>query len=77
MPAVWMGYAEMVFKTLEEDINPANFAALPYLWGHHAPANTIREHPDFEKFCDKIGLIKAWETFGWPNVYPQKQPALA
>lgn len=76
MPAVWMGYAEMVFKTLEEDINPANFAALPYLWGHHAPASTIREHPDFEKFCDKIGLIKAWETFGWPEVYQQKQSEL-
>jgi len=46
-------------------------------WGHHAPANTIREHPDFEKFCDKIGLIKAWETFGWPAVYPQKESELA
>lgn len=77
MPAVWMGYAEMVFKTLEEDINPANFAALPYLWGHHAPASTIRKHPDFEKFCDKIGLIKAWEAFGWPEVYQQKQSELA
>lgn len=77
MPAVWMGYAEMVFKTLEEDINPANFAALPYLWGHHAPASTIREHPDFEQFCDKIGLIKAWETFGWPEVYQQKQSDIA
>lgn len=75
MPAVWMGYAEMVFKTLEEDINPANFAALPYLWGQHAPASTIRQHPDFEQFCDKIGLIKAWETFGWPQVYQQKLSA--
>lgn len=77
MPAVWMGYAEMVFKTLEKDINPANFAALPYLWGYHAPASTIREHPDFEQFCDKIGLIKAWETFGWPEVYQQKQSDIA
>ena len=77
MPAVWMGYAEMVFKTVGEDINPANFAALPYLWGHHAPASAIRAHPDFEKFCIKIGLIEAWETFGWPDVYPQRQTVLA
>jgi TolB-like protein/DNA-binding winged helix-turn-helix (wHTH) protein len=76
-PAVWMGYADMVFKTIGQRMTGANFAILPYLWGHSAPANTIREHPDFERFCDSIGLTKTWETFGLPDVYPQKQSALA
>jgi len=54
----------------------ANFAILPYLWGHSAPANTIREHPDFERFCDSIGLTKTWETFGWPDVLKETMPIL-
>lgn len=74
-PAIWMGYAGMVFKTLGESTTAANFAALPYLWGHSAPANTIREHAEFERFCDSIGLTKTWETFGWPDVYNAKQRA--
>lgn len=72
-PAIWMGYADMVFKTLGESINPANFAGLPYLWGHAAPANSIREHPDFKGFCDKIGFTQAWATYGWPDVYLEKE----
>jgi TolB-like protein len=75
-PAVWMGYADMVFKTLGERMTAANFAILPYLWGHSAPANTIREHPDFERFCDSIGLTKTWETFGWPDVLKETMPNL-
>ena len=74
-PAVWMGYADMVFKTLGERMTGANFAILPYLWGHSAPANTIRKHPDFERFCDSIGLSKTWETFDWPDVLKEKQHA--
>lgn len=74
-PAIWMGYADMVFKTLGEDINPANFASLPYLWGHAAPAKNIREHSEFEDFCEKTGLTQAWEAFGYPDVYPAKEHA--
>ena len=34
-------------------------------------AERIRTHKNFPKFAVEIGLVKGWQTYGWP---PQIQP---
>lgn len=67
-PAIWMGYAEMVFKTLGGQITPANLYCLMSLWADIEPIRKTRLHPDFLDFAERIGLVAAWEKYGWPDL---------
>jgi len=67
-PAVWMGYAEMVFKTLGTQITPANMICLMSLWADIDPIRQVRLHPEFLPFAERIGLVAAWEKYGWPDL---------
>jgi hypothetical protein len=67
-PAVWMGYAELVFKTLGRQITPANMFCLMSLWADIEPIRKTRMHPDFMAFAERTGLVTAWEKYGWPDL---------
>ncbi len=69
-PAIWMGYSEMVFKTLGTQITPANMYCLMSLWADIEPIRQTRLHPDFLPFAERIGLVAAWEKYGWPDLLP-------
>jgi Tfp pilus assembly protein PilF len=67
-PAIWMGYSQMVFKTLGSQITPANMYCLMSLWADIEPIRRIRLHPEFLSFAERIGLVAAWEKYGWPDL---------
>lgn len=67
-PAIWMGYAGMVFKTLGTRITPANVYCLMSLWADIEPIRQTRLHPEFLAFAKRIGLVAAWEKYGWPDL---------
>jgi len=67
-PAIWMGYAEMVFKTLGRQITPANMYCLMSLWTDIEPIRQTRLHPEFLPFVERIGLVAAWDKYGWPDL---------
>lgn len=69
-PAIWMGYADMVFKTLGTRITPANMYCLMSLWADVEPIRQVRLHPEFLAFAEHIGLDAAWEKYGWPDLTP-------
>ncbi|MBI1391951.1 MAG: tetratricopeptide repeat protein [Alphaproteobacteria bacterium] len=69
-PAVFMGHAELAMKIFRERIHPANMPALMNLWADVDPLNRIRLHPDFMSFAEDIGLVEAWENYGWPDLMP-------
>lgn len=69
-PAIWMGYSEMVFKTLGTQITPANMYCLMSLWADIEPISQTRRHPEFLGFAERIGLVAAWEKYGWPDLLP-------
>ncbi|WP_395339512.1 hypothetical protein PN836_014715 [Ningiella sp. W23] len=71
-PAIWMGYSDMVFKTLGTQITPANMFCMMSLWADIEPIRQIRLHPEFLSFADSIGLVAAWERYGWPDLLPSK-----
>jgi tetratricopeptide (TPR) repeat protein len=66
-PAILTGNAELTFKALESRISPANMLALVALWADVDPIRTIREHPGFMAFAERIGMVAAWEKYGWPD----------
>lgn len=69
-PAIWMGHSGLVMKLYRECIHPANMPGLMSLWADVEPINRTRNHPDFMSFAEDIGMVEAWEKFGWPDLIP-------
>lgn len=69
-PAIWMGHADLAMKLYRERIHPANMPGLMSLWTDAEPIRQIRLHPDFMSFAEDIGMVAAWEKFGWPDLMP-------
>ncbi len=47
--------------------NPYVGFALSRIWEPTEEARSIRMHQDFPKFAEEIGLVKAWQKYGWPG----------
>jgi TolB-like protein len=69
-PAIWMGHSELVMKVYSECIHPANMVGLMNLWIDIDPINRTIRHPDFMNFAERIGMVEAWDRFGWPDLIP-------
>jgi len=37
------------------------------IWGPSEEAASVRTHPYFPEFAEKVGLVKAWQKYGWPD----------
>ncbi len=70
LPAIFMGYADMVFKTVGAAITPANTLCLMSLWSDIDPIRQIWQHPEFIPFAQRIGMAAAWDKYGWPDLLP-------
>jgi TolB-like protein/DNA-binding winged helix-turn-helix (wHTH) protein/lipoprotein NlpI len=46
---------------------PLNAGALSGIWGDNDGARKVRQHPDFPAFAARIGLVDAWQKYGWPD----------
>jgi Tfp pilus assembly protein PilF len=69
-PAIWMGHSELVMKIYSGCIHPANMFGLMSLWIDIDPVNRTIRHPGFMDFAERIGMVEAWERFGWPDLLP-------
>lgn len=68
LPAVFMGYTEMLYKTLGQSISPGNMGCLMSIWADIDPIRQIWQHPEFIPFAQRIGMAAAWDKFGWPDL---------
>lgn len=69
-PAIWMGHSDLVMKIYSECIHPANMFGLMNLWIDIDPINRTIRDPRFMDFAERIGLVEAWQRFGWPDLLP-------
>ncbi|MXO48541.1 hypothetical protein GRI69_09750 [Erythrobacter vulgaris] len=69
-PAIIMGHSELVMKICSECIHPANMFGLMSLWIDIEPIKRTINHPGFMDFAERIGMVEAWERFGWPDLIP-------
>lgn len=70
MPAVFMGYTDMLFKTLGQRISSGNFGCLMSIWSDIDPIRQIWQHEEFIPFAQRIGMAAAWDKYGWPDLLP-------
>ena len=75
-PAIWMGHAELAIKIYREGMSIANMFGLLTFWSDSDPIRQTRLHPDFMSFAKDIGLVAAWEKYGWPDLMPDPQTSL-
>ena len=68
LPAVFMGYADMLFKTIGTRITLQNLACLMSIWRELEPTCRIWQHPEFIPFAQRIGMADAWDKYGWPDL---------
>ena len=69
-PAIWMGHSKLAMKIYREQMTLANMFGLMTLWSDSDPIRQTRLHPDFMSFAKDIGLVAAWEKYGWPDLLP-------
>ena len=70
LPSVFMGYADMFFKTIGQNISLGNMGCLISIWADVDPIRQIWQHPEFVPFAQRIGMAAAWDKFGWPDLLP-------
>ncbi len=58
---------EKFFQHVLEKPNPYVGFALSRIWEPTPESEAVRMHPDFPKFAESIGLVRAWQRFGWPD----------
>ncbi len=46
---------------------PANGNGMASIWMPGEQPAALRQHPDFPGFAVRIGLVRAWEKYGWPE----------
>jgi len=73
LPAIWLGNASMLFKTVGQQVTPASMGCLISLWTDIEPIRQIRLDPGFMPFAKKIGLLDVWEKYGWPDLLPKPE----
>lgn len=70
-PAVFMGYADLLFKTIGTRLTLQNLACLMSIWADIDPIRQIWQHPEFIPFAQRIGMAEAWDKYGWPDLLPR------
>ena len=70
LPAVFMGYADMLFKAIGQAVSLGNMGCLISIWADIEPIRQIWRHPEFIAFAERIGMAAAWDKYGWPDLLP-------
>ena len=70
LPSVFMGYCDMFFKTIGQQVSLGNMGCLISLWADIEPTRQIWRHSEFIAFAERIGMAAAWDKYGWPDLLP-------
>jgi len=70
MPTVFMGYTDLLYKTIGQRITPGNMGCLMSIWTDIDPIRQIWQHPEFIPFAQRIGMAAVWDKYGWPDLLP-------
>ena len=68
-----LGAPELFMQQFVAHPFPLNANTLATIWGPDPMSTALRRHPDFPAFVERIGMVRAWEKYGWPPQC-QKRP---
>ncbi len=58
---------ELYMERFVSDPYPLNANGLASIWLPGEPYAALRRHPEFPAFAERIGMVRAWEKYGWPD----------
>ncbi|GAA6139856.1 hypothetical protein NBRC116583_36030 [Arenicella sp. 4NH20-0111] len=64
---IMIGRPEKFFQHVLTKPNPYVGFSLSRIWEPTKEAIGVRTHKDFPKFAESIGLVRAWQKYGWPE----------
>ena len=62
-----VGEPEKFMQAYEQNKFAGGSFVLTRIWNEREDSKKLRQHPDFPAFAQRIGLLAAWEKFGWPD----------
>lgn len=62
-----LGYPVLFMDAIRANPHPYMGSTLAQIWTPTEEARRVRSHKSFPKFAEDIGLIRAWQTYGWPK----------
>jgi TolB-like protein/DNA-binding winged helix-turn-helix (wHTH) protein/Tfp pilus assembly protein PilF len=63
---VQAGKPAQAMRLFLDDPYPINAGFIHAIWLGTDDFNALLRHEDFPEFAQRIGLVAAWETYGWP-----------
>lgn len=61
-----IGESAAFMRMFTERPFPINATLLYNMWDDRPTSQSLRRHPDFARFAERVGLVKAWQRHGWP-----------
>jgi len=65
---ILLGEPEQSFTWFERSGTGLSDGYLNWLWWPHAYARRVRQHPAFQSFAKRIGLVDYWKQNRWPDI---------
>ena len=62
-----IGEPKKFMQVYEQNRFAGSSFVLTRVWNDRVDSKRLRQHPDFPGFAQRIGLLAAWEKFGWPD----------
>lgn len=70
---ILIGRPDKFFQHVLNKPNPYVGFAMSRIWEPTDESRSIRTHEDFPEFAETIGLVKAWQKYGWPEtIHPHE-----
>lgn len=58
---------ELYMERFVSNPYPLNANGLATIWMPGERYAVLRQHPNFPAFAERIGMVRAWEKYGWPD----------
>lgn len=63
---LFIGKPEKFMATFVDRPFAFNAGAVSNIWSDKPSNIELRRHPEFSAFANRIGLVRAWQKYGWP-----------
>ncbi|MEL7198254.1 MAG: winged helix-turn-helix domain-containing protein [Pseudomonadota bacterium] len=64
---LFLGEADLFMGNILGKPNPYIGYTVARIWEPTAESESVRNHPDFRAFVERLGLPNAWQRLGWPE----------
>ena len=67
---LFLNDTETFMLNILEKPNPYIGYTIARIWEPTAESQSVRNHPEFKEFAQRLGLPRAWNKYGWPDLVP-------